>query len=87
VGLRRRLSVFSVASRLEPGPGEVARLTLAAAAPSESAPAADVAGRTAAPKYDREPSGRVVAIGIDFDFDFVTDTYADADTDGHPAAR
>jgi hypothetical protein len=38
---------------------------------------------TAAPKYDKYPSGLVVGIGIDFDGD--TDT--DADADGHLTAR
>jgi hypothetical protein len=47
---------------------------------------------TAAPKYDKYPSGLVVAIGIGIgigiDFDGDTDTSdADTDADGHLTAR
>jgi hypothetical protein len=38
---------------------------------------------TAAPNYDKYPSGLVVAIGIGIDFDGDTDT----DADGHLTAR
>jgi hypothetical protein len=44
---------------------------------------AAVGPSTAAPKYDKYPSGLVVAIGIGIDFDGDTDT----DADGHLTAR
>ncbi|WP_295544429.1 hypothetical protein [uncultured Thiohalocapsa sp.] len=42
-----------------------------------------IASSTAAPKYDKYPSGLVVGIGIGIDFDGDTDT----DADGHLTVR
>jgi hypothetical protein len=57
----------------------------ARAAGVEPQPGVGQAAGTAAPKYDKYPSGLVVGIGIDFDSD--TDTDTDTDADGHLTAR